>query len=321
MQENLRIAILGANSHIAKGLIYNFNQGRNCELFLFARLLERVQDFLRSIQCEKGIHLRSFDELTNERYDVIVNCIGISSVSDFKERVPLYFRLTEQFDNLVLDYFANYPDTLYINFSSGAVYGTDFSAPVDNLTYSRWDVNHISEADFYGIAKLNSETKHRALKDLNIVDLRIFGYFSRFIDLKSCFLLSEIISCVKKGKEFITTPDNIIRDYIHPKDLMSLITLCINRCLINDVFDVYSLKSVTKFEILDYFVAQYGLKYTIKDSMQISAVTGRKDNYYSNSRKAKDIGYNPQFASMDSIIQESLAILGSKERYRGQSSN
>lgn len=211
----------------------------------------------------------------------------------------------------MLDYLNDHQDTLYINFSSGAVYGTDFSAPVDKLTCSRWDVNHISEADFYGIAKLNSEAKHRALKDMNIVDLRVFGYFSRFIDLKSCFLLSEIISCIKEGKEFVTTSDNIIRDYVHPKDLMLLIKLCIDKFFINDVFDVYSLKSVAKFEILDYFVSQYGLKCTVKDSIRISAVTGIKDNYYSNSRKAEDIGYKPQFTSMDSIIQESLVILGS----------
>ncbi len=309
MKENLKIAILGATSHIAKGLIYNFNRQGLDKLFLFARSKDNLQDFLANIECEKNFLLKDFDELNQERFDVIINCIGISSASDFKERVSSYFRLTEQFDNLVLDYLANYPDTLYINFSSGAVYGTDFSAPVDNSTYSRWDVNHIAEADFYGIAKLNSEVKHRALNNLNIVDFRIFGYFSRFIDLKSCFLLTEIISCVKEGKEFITTSDNIIRDYIHPKDLMSLIKLCIEKFFINDVFDVYSLKSVAKFEILDYFVAQYGLKCTIKDSMQISAVTGRKDNYYSNNRKAKNIDYNPQFTSMDTIIQESLAIL------------
>ncbi|MBU0699890.1 NAD(P)-dependent oxidoreductase [bacterium] len=307
---NMKIAILGATSHIAKGLIYNFNQEGNYELFLFARSIESVQDFLRSIQCEKGIHLRSFDKLNKEKYDVIINCIGISSSSDFKERVSSYFRLTEQFDNLVIDYINDHPDTLYINFSSGAVYGTDFSAPVDESTCSRWDINHITEADYYGIAKLNSEAKHRALRDLNIVDLRVFGYFSRFIDLKSCFLLAEIISCVKKRKEFVTTPDNIVRDYIHPKDLMLLIKSCINKFFINYVFDVYSFKPVAKFEILDYFVSQYGLKCTVKESIKISAVTGIKNNYYSNSRKAEDINYKPQFTSMDSIIQESLAILG-----------
>jgi len=306
-----KIAILGATSHIAKGLLYNFNKNETNEFFLFARSTGRLLEFLKSIDCGENFHLKGFEELSKERYDVIINCIGISSASDFKERVSSYFRLTEQFDNLVLDYINEHPDTLYINFSSGAVYGTDFSVPVDESSYSRWDINHISEADYYGIAKLNSEAKHRALKDMNIVDLRVFGYFSRFIDLKSRFLLSEIISCAKEGKEFVTTSDNIIRDYVHPKDLMLLIELCIDKFSINNVFDVYSLKSVAKFEIIDYFISQYGLKCTVKDNIKISTVTGNKDNYCSNNRKAEGIGYNPEFTSMDSIIQESSVILES----------
>ena len=307
----MKIAVLGATSHIAKGLIYSFNKKENSELFLFARSIDRLQEFLQSIECGEGFHLKGFDELNKERYDVIINCIGISSASDFKERVSSYFRLTEQFDNLALDYINEHPDTLYINFSSGAAYGTDFSVPADESTFSKWDINHISEADYYGIAKLNSEAKHRALKDLNIVDLRVFGYFSRFIDLESRFLLTEIISCIRDGKEFITSPDNIIRDYIHPRDIFALIERCIERKIINDVFDAYSLKPVTKFEILDYFNAEYGLKYKVKDDIKISAITGTKDNYYSINRKAKDIGYEPKFTSMDSIMEESVTILES----------
>ncbi|MFA4828543.1 MAG: NAD(P)-dependent oxidoreductase [Thermodesulfovibrionales bacterium] len=304
----MRIAILGATSHIAKGLIYNFNQKGNCELFLFARSIDRLREFLKSIECGENFHLKGFDELNKERYDVIINCIGISSASDFKERVSSYFRLTEQFDNLVLDYLNEHPDTLYINFSSGAAYGTDFSVPADEATFSKWDINHISEADYYGIAKLNSEAKHRALKGLNIVDLRVFGYFSRFIDLQSRFLLTEIISCTKEGKEFITGPDNIFRDYVHPKDLFELLDKCIERHRLNDVFDVYSLKPVSKFEILEYFQKEYGFEYIINNGFASSSVTGSKDNYYSISKRARKIRYTPQFTSLDSIVQETVAM-------------
>ena len=304
----MRIAILGATSHIAKGLIYYFNKKGNNELFLFARSIDRLREFLKSIEGGENIHLKGFDELNKERYDIIINCIGISSATDFKERVSSYFRLTEQFDNLVLDYINDHSDTLYINFSSGAAYGTDFSVPVDESTYSKWDINHISEADYYGIAKLNSEVKHRALKDLNIVDLRVFGYFSRFIDLKSRFLLTEIISCTKENKELITGPDNIVRDYVHPKDLFELLDKCIERYRLNDVFDVYSLKPVLKFEILEYFQKEYGLEYIINNGFISSSATGSKENYYSISKRAGKISYSPQFTSLDSIVQETAAM-------------
>jgi len=305
----MRIAILGATSHIAKGLIYNFNNKETHELFLFARSKNRLREFLKSIECEKNFHLKDFEELNKERYDVIINCIGISSASDFKERVASYFRLTEQFDNLVLDYLNEHPDTLYINSSSGAAYGTDFSIPADESTCSRWDINHLSEADYYGVAKLNSEAKHRALKDLNIVDLRVFGYFSRFIDLNSRFLLTEIISCVKEAKEFVTGPDNIVRDYIHPKDLFELLDKCIELHRLNDVFDVCSLKPISKIEILEYFKEKYGLEYAINKEFTCPSATGRKNNYYSINKRTREIGYAPQFTSLDSIVQETEAIL------------
>lgn len=304
-----KVTILGATSHIAKGLIYNFSINGKHELFLFARSLERLSEFLKSIQCEKNVCLKTFSQINDVEYDVIINCVGIGEPARLKNDILSILRLTENFDNLVLDYLDKHRNSLYINFSSGATYGTDFSQPVNESTLSKWDINNISESDYYGIAKLDSEAKHRALKSLNIVDLRIFSYFSRFINIESKFLLTEIISCIKEGREFITDSQNIVRDYIHPKDLLALIERCIEKHNINDVFDAYSLKPITKFEILNYFASQYHLKYTIKNDVKFSAITGCKDNYYSLNRKAQQIGYIPQFNSMDSIIQESKEIL------------
>lgn len=304
-----RIAILGSTSHIAKGLIYNFSIGEGYELFLFSRSLERLQNFLHDIHYKKSVFLKNFTDFNNTKYDVIINCVGISGSVDIKNEIPSIFILTETFDNLVLDYLKAHPDTLYIDFSSGAVYGTDFSEPVNSSTYSQWNINSIVEADYYGIAKLNSEAKHRALKNLKIVDLRIFGYFSRFINLKSRFLLTEIISCIKDGREFITGNENIVRDYIHPRDLFSLIEKCIQKYSMNDAFDACSLKPITKFEIIHYFASEYGLRYIVKDDAKVSALTGNKVNYYSSNKSALNISYVPQFSSEDCIIQESRELL------------
>lgn len=308
-----KIAILGATSHIARGLICNFNRLEKDELYLFARSVARLKGFISSAQCEGKVYLKGFDELNDVDYDIIVNCIGISSSADIKNELPLFFRLTETFDNRILDYQKEHPSTLYINFSSGAAYGTDFSKPAYESTCSRWDINNISELDYYGITKLNSEAKHRALNNLNIVDLRIFSYFSRFANLGSKFLLSEIISCIKEGRELVTGNDNITRDYIHPKDLHSLIEKCIEKHEVNDVFDAYSLKPVTKFEILEYFSNEYGLNYIVKDDVKESAITGTKNEYYSNNKKAQQIGYVPEFDSIDCIMHESKYILKEKK--------
>jgi len=304
-----KIAILGATGHIAKSLICGFCLTDNYELLLFARSHERLNEFLDRIHCNKSVSNRAFSEFNQEKYDVVINCIGIGDPGKLKNAGISIFRLTETYDNMILDYIEDHNDALYINFSSGATYGTDFGIPVDESSYAKIHINNLTSSDYYGIAKLNAEAKHRSLNNLNIIDLRIFGYFSRFIDIGSQYLLSEVISCIQDCKVLETRPENIIRDYVHPQDFMSLIEKCIAKRSFNDVFDVYSKKPVTKFEILDYFTRQYGLRYIVKENANISNATGTKENYYSNNKKTENLSYFPKFTSLDSIIDETKLIL------------
>jgi len=220
-----KIAIIGAASHIAKGLMFSFKDDESIELHCYARNLEKIKSFAKSIGYANPI-LKSFSELNDDHLDVIINCIGITytSVSNaFDENV---FELTEKFDNIVLDYIRKNSATTYINFSSGAVYGTSFDQPASNITKSFIDVNNILTEDYYRIAKLNSEAKHRSLNHYNIIDLRIFGYYSRFIDLTKNYLMADIISSIKEKRTLKTSSTNIIRDYMHPIDLSNLVKAC-----------------------------------------------------------------------------------------------
>lgn len=328
-----KIAILGATGHIAKGLIDGFcrevaplanakdeislHQRRDlCErydlyerYYLFARSLERLGEFLANIQSNNVLPME-FAQFDSNEYDVIINCVGIGDPAKLKNVGTSIFSLTETYDNMILDYLQAHPDTLYINFSSGGAYGTDFSIPVEESTYAKIDINHITPSSFYAIAKINAEAKHRAMADKNIIDLRVFGYFSRFIDLNAQYFMSEVVSCVKNNRVLVTGQENITRDYVHPHDLISLIEKCIAKHRLNDVFDVYTQKPVTKFEILDYFSKEYGLKYTIKDNLKISSATGSKNHYYSENRKAEKLGYYPEFTSLDAVIEETKFLLG-----------
>lgn len=305
-----KIAILGATSHIAKGLIYNFCRHTDkYDLYLFARSPERVQLFLNSIANNNKLSTQVLEEFKNGTCDVVVNCIGIGQPAKFKKAVTSIFVLTEHYDNLILEYLEKNPHALCINFSSGAVYGKCFPSPVEESSTSIVDVNHIEQNDYYRIAKINSEAKHRTYSQLNIVDLRVFAYFSRFIDIESQYFMTELASCVKSGKEFITTRSDMTRDFIHPLDLFSLVEKCIEMKRLNDVYDVYSQKPVTKFEILDYFSREYALKVTTKDTAKSSSPTGSKEHYYSNNRRAQHVGYAPRYTSMDCIIHESKALL------------
>lgn len=293
-----KIALLGASGHIAKSLIYNFAHDGSFEVILFARRLEGLKDFLRGINRKSLFKAHDFSAFQKLNYDAIINCVGMGTPEKVKQTGSGIFRLTEDFDNLILEYLSGHPETVYINFSSGVVHNIP-----------KLDISNVLKTDYYMVAKLNSEVKHRGLNNLNIFDLRIFGFFSRFIDLNSGYLMSEIISCLKKDKKFITGPKDILRDYVHPRDLLSLIKLCISGYSLNRGIDVYSLKPIRKFEILEYFANRHGLKYVVKEGIDVSSATGVKNNYCAKDKFAKKLGYQPQFSSRDCIIQESQAML------------
>jgi len=304
-----RIAILGATSHIAKGLIHRLGQDGNYDLCLFARSPERVDEFLNAVGLGSRFNAKPFEEFEKEPYNTIINCVGIADPGKLKIAASSIFRITETFDTLVLDYLKRSPRTLYINFSSGAVYGTDFASPVDDHSQATFAINPMDPAVYYGIAKLHSEARHRVMKDLRIVDLRVFGYFSRFIDLDAKYLMSEIVSCILSGKEFVTNSEDIVRDFIHPGDLALLVILCIAKRDFNDAFDVCSLQPVKKFEILEKFSSLYGLRYTIEERHDTVSVTGRKTYYYSTNRRIRAIEFSPRFSSIDSVVEEAKSIL------------
>lgn len=308
------IAILGATSHIAKGLIYNFLRSDEFKLHLFGRSPEKARGFVDSLELNIGKkddivyeELKSFPKFS---YGAIINCVGTGTFKKMRGDFTSYFTTTEEYDNSVISYLQGIdPRALYINFSSGAVYGRNFSAPVDENTANSIKVNHVAAEDYYSIAKLNSEAKHRAFGDLNIVDIRLFSYFSRFIDLEDGYFITELLSCILHNTSFITDEMNFIRDYVGPEDLFLMIKKCLNIKKINAAFDVVSAGPVEKKEILDYFVSEYGLKIKIDAKLNYSSPTGSKNVYYSKYANAASIGYKPEFSSLETIKKESKFIL------------
>lgn len=306
---SLRIAILGATGHIAKNLIYELSKIQKFQLVLFARNKSALNFFINSynIDC-KNILISDFDEFYSQPYDAIINCIGVGNPLDLIKQPSLVFSLTEQYDNFVLDYLRNYDRAIYIYLSSGAVYGSDFTTPTSYMSCNELKVNQISSNDYYTISKINAEAKHRAFSQYNIVDLRVFGFFSQFVDLQMPYFMNEIVRCVLEDKVFVTNNNEMIRDYIHPKDMAQIIEKLISKRELNDVFDIYSYAPVSKFEIIDLFAIKYNLAHEIKDE-HYNAPTGNKVNYYSINKRLSEIGYTPNFSSLNSVETASELIL------------
>jgi nucleoside-diphosphate-sugar epimerase len=118
-----------------------------------------------------------------------------------------------------------------------------------------------------------------------------------------------VIEAILGNKLLITDSANIVRDYLHPEDLFSMIVKCIHAGRINQAIDVNSSCPVSKQEILDYFASEYGLKYESRRFSENASATGVKNNYYSSCNRASQIGYVPQFSSMDTLKNEVRYIL------------
>ena len=301
------IAIFGSTGHIGKNLISFFIKNNDFKIFLFSRDTKKFES-LKMIFSDT-MSFNTYDDFGKNEYDVIINCVGISNPNAFEKNSRSIFDTAEFYDTMVLDYLKNFPTTLYINLSSGAVFSREFDKPVDDSSTYKFDVNGINKGEMYSISKMYLESKHRSLPDLNIVDLRIFGFFSRFIDVNAGFFMSELLQALKNKSEFITDKKDFVRDYVNPKDFYDLTKNCIANKKINDVFDVYSKEIISKFQILEECFNKFDLKFKLVEKIESISPTGVKKNYYSLSRKAEKINYSPQFSSLETILNESSLFL------------
>ncbi|MGD9941552.1 MAG: NAD-dependent epimerase/dehydratase family protein, partial [Clostridia bacterium] len=300
MRTKLSIALLGATSHIAKNLIVRF--GADVELFLFCRNEARMNEFLAQEKPVATCHSLGYDVFQTGKYDVVINCVGVGDPR--KQKIDPYesFVVTERFDNLALDYAKKHPAVRYINFSSGAVFGADFDSPVDENSLAVFKPNDLQVSDAYRIAKLNAEAKHRCLSYLQLVDIRVFSFFSRFIDLDAGFLMSEIARCVIGKTPLRTNSVDIVRDYISPDDLFNLVFCIIeNSSVLNLAIDARSKMPVKKTELIQTISDVYGLEVEIQN-VRFDTVSGAKNEYYSKNNKAFDlIGTIPEYTSLECV--------------------
>jgi nucleoside-diphosphate-sugar epimerase len=197
-----------------------------------------------------------------------------------------------------------------VNFSSGVVHGVSNGAPVDNPSEFTINLNGISVNDSYRVAKLNSETKHRCVKEYSIIDLRLFSFYSRYIELSSGYLVTDMVIAIRDGLEFVTDKSEITRDFVHPDDLRELVNLCGSAKGIDRTFDVYSKQAVKKSEIIRSFEGVFGLRTKYVDETSGLSPTGAKAFYSSENRDAGDVlGYVPQKSSRDALIGEGEILL------------
>ena len=305
----MKIAILGATSQIAKDLIVSFSRNSKYNITLFARYPDLVTNWLTIVKLSKKYLIHDFNSFSTDKYfDVIINFVGIGDPVKTKKMGNEIFKITEQYDEMSVEYLKHNKKTKYIFLSSGAVYGGNYKEPVHESTLTTIDLNNLGKTDWYTIAKLYTEAKHRSLADLSIIDVRVFNYFSHTQDMNARFLITDMVRAIKNEEVFKTSSDNIMRDFITPPDFYNLIQAIIDSKTINTALDCYTKSPVSKFELLSELENKFGLSYEIDKNVDVVNATGTKINYYSVNKVAEGIGYNANSTSLEGIIREINSI-------------
>jgi nucleoside-diphosphate-sugar epimerase len=301
----MRIAILGATSQIAKDLIESFAVQDQHNLVLYARRPRAVQEWLARVNLVNRYAVHDFEAfVANEHFDAILNFVGVGNPAHASAMGASIFDVTLKYDGMALDYMRQHPKCRYIFLSSGAAYGASFDSPVEVNTCANVPINNLQPQDWYGVAKLHAECRHRALAHLPIVDIRVFNYFSHTQDMDARFFITDIVRSIRDNTVLHTSSEFMFRDYIHPLDFYGLVTTILHAPTSNAVVDAYSRAPVNKLTLLALMQEQFGLQYvTLQSGPHINA-TGNKSNYFSLNKSAAALDYQPCFTSIESLLIE-----------------
>lgn len=300
----MKIAILGATSQIARDLIVSFSVAEDKQLHLFARRPDEVNKWLASVGLSRRYLVDDFSGFAKYEFDAVINFVGVGNPAQAVAMGNSIFDITLRFDEMVLDYLLTHPACRYLFLSSGAAYGSNFSEPATRDTPAIVPINALAPREWYGVAKLHAECRHRAHPDWSIVDIRVFNYFSHTQDLSARFLITDIVRAIRDKKVLKTSSDYIVRDFLHPTDFYQLISAMLSAPSTNAAVDCYSKAPIEKLRLLEAMQEKFGLRYKIAEAVAGVNATGNKPHYYSLNTRAADFGYQPGMTSLEGILRE-----------------
>lgn len=301
----IRLAILGATSQIAKDLVQSFAAQSCHELVLYARRPDVVAQWLVKVGLAGRYSVADFAAFSaDEHFDAILNFVGVGDPAQAAAMGATIFDVTLKYDELALDYVRQHPECRYLFLSSGAAYGTSFDTPVDANTKTTIAINNLQSQDWYAVAKLHAECRHRSLAHLPIVDIRVFNYFSHTQDMDARFLITDIVRAIRDKTVLKTSAAYMVRDYLHPSDFYGLVSAILTSPATNAAVDCYSKAPIDKITLLAALQKKFGLHFEVVQTAAGVNATGSKPHYYSLNKRAEDFGYRPGLTSLDGVLKE-----------------
>jgi nucleoside-diphosphate-sugar epimerase len=250
-----------------------------------------------------------FSGFGEQDFDAVINFVGAGDPAQIAAMGSSILDITLHFDGMVLNYLESHPACRYLFLSSGAAYGSNFSEPARRDTPATIKINDLAPHEWYGVAKLHAECRHRAHPGLCIFDIRVFNYFSRSQDIDARFLITDMLRAIRDKTVLKTSPDYIVRDYLHPADFHALVNALLAAPANNAAVDCYSKAPIDKPSLLAAMRENFGLNYEVTDQPVGINATGSKSHYYSENRRAAEFGYTPALTSLEGVLSEAGIIL------------
>jgi nucleoside-diphosphate-sugar epimerase len=296
------IAVLGATGYVGRS-IGRLLADEGHPIAMFARNPGKLSDQA----WPQGVELRDLAAFHAADFSLVINAIGAGDPGRVRSLGAEILDITAFWDRRVLETMG--PQTRYVFLSSGAVYGTRYDQPVNADSEISLPVNFLDRVPPYTMAKLQAEMRHRLARSRAILDLRIFGYADPSIDLSGSFFLAELVRSIRDRKVFVTSFDDIVRDYSGVRELRALIGDWESAGAPNCPLDLYTTSPASKHDLLRLFKARYHLQidYVAETG---SNPTGSKRFYASAYRAAADFGFRPERDTARVLTDTIDAIIG-----------
>ncbi|MBS3955555.1 MAG: NAD-dependent epimerase/dehydratase family protein [Methylomicrobium sp.] len=295
-------------------LIVSLSAEGRARLHLFARRTDEVAKWLDSVELSGRHPVDEFSEFAKQEFDAVINFVGVGNPARMVAMGNTIFDVTLHYDNMVLEYLQMHPACRYLFLSSGAAYGNNFNVPARQETPAVVAINNLAPHEWYGVAKLHAECRHRAHSEYKIIDIRVFNYFSDTQDINARFLIADILRAIRDKTVLRTSSEYMVRDYLHQSDFFQMVKVLLDAPPINTAVDCYSRAPVDKPTLLAAMQEAFGLQYVADEENVSVNATGGKSHYYSLNTIAANYGYRPAFTSLDAVIGNSKIILGKSLR-------
>lgn len=308
----MRMALLGASGYIGRSLLHECTSRGFMDVVPFTRDAQKTTSVWERYGVAVTFPPREYKRFHEETFDIVVNATGVGSQRALRHDPTGVVRTTMEMDERLYRYMDEYPHTRVFNLGSGAVYGANAGSAIVNETSATFFPNRLSARDCYALAKLLSEAHHRALSSRAIVDLRVFSFFSRFVDIEDTFFLSEVAACLRQRRVLKTSAEDMMRDFTTAREILDVILFLCTRDPVNAAFNLESKAPASKFEILSHLSKTFGLRYEVEKGIGQGSPTGTKHAYYSMTGTLSALGFPSRESSLEAIDREMRMFLNSK---------